>query len=47
MSTEAIRVFREVNPHGVYGVRLIQISSSAAVAGIPGVAYYAASKAGE
>ena len=45
VSKEAIRVFREINKP--MGGRLIQVSSSAAVTGIPTMSIYTASKYGE
>lgn len=45
VSKEAVRVFREVNEPP--GGRLIQVSSSAGISGIPTMSFYTASKYGE
>ena len=48
VAREAVRVFREANAAaGGAGGLLLQMSSRAAVQGLPGAAYYAASKFGE
>ena len=46
VSREAVKFFREVNPAGIGG-RLLQFSSLAGVTGMPGVAYYCATKFGQ
>ena len=46
VSREAVRFFREVNPAGAGG-RLLQISSACGFQGVPGTAYYSATKFGE
>ncbi|KAJ8462676.1 hypothetical protein ONZ45_g17849 [Pleurotus djamor] len=43
VSTEAVKVFREANPHGVGG-RLIIISSGTGIMGVPASGFYSASK---
>ena len=46
VSREAVRFFREVNPAGAGG-RLLQFSSVCGFQGMPGTAYYSATKFGE
>ena len=46
VSREAVRFFREVNPKGAGG-RLLQISSTCGFQGVPGTAYYSATKFGQ